>query len=754
MKGWRTGTAQAASCALICVALAQPALAGAQPVKPVATQVQPAPSGAPSDMPITVPAPPPGANLPAIEPIIPDAEFKAAIPKLDPADDPELAKPLESIADFERRIASEQAGAKPQEGAAPPAGDPALADQQAFETIGDAPIRDAELTKPLPPLEDFKVEQVKFVDAPDDSRNVELAYQIKLTGLDEVKTQTDVDIADQFDNLSALRQAKGKAANAAQIASRANEDAALLKKLLAAEGWFDAQVVTRLDRSDAGEGQPLIAVMEVSPGKRFSFATITVDAQPTLPPGLIRDNLSLKVGDPVRAEQVLVEEAKVALALPENGYPFAEVGQRDVLLDRETAGADYTLPVTIGPRGTYGQFVSEGNEAFGADHVALLARFKPGELYDSRKVDDLRQALIATGLFKGIGIEPRRTGQVGPDGTEVVDLAVKQSAGPPRVIAATVGYATGQGFRAEASWTHLNWRSAEGALMVSGVVGTQEQGAGVTFRRSNAGKRDRTFELAADLHHNQYDAYTAYTGRLSARISYDSTPLWQKRLTYAYGVQLIGTNESVYDPVLAARERRTYAIGGFSGQLGFDTTDSLLDPRKGFRVTTLIEPEGSLQGSFSPYVRVRLDGSAYYGIGDSITLAARARVATIAGAGLDDLAPSRRLYAGGGGSVRGFGYQQLGPRDPNNDPTGGRSLSEAAFEVRYRFGDYGVVGFVDAGQAYASSTPQFSDLRVGLGIGARVYTNFGPVRVDVATPLNRRTGESRLNVYVSIGQAF
>ena len=726
-----------------------PAIAHARQAVPV-----PPPPPAPAGQPILAPPPPPGANLPEVKPIIPDDEFNSSIPKLDPADDPELAKPLESIADFERRIASEQAGAKPQDGQAPPGGDPALADQQTVEMIGDAPIRDAELTKPLPPLEDFKVEQVKFVDAPADTKDTVIAYQIQLTGLDQADGLTDADLAGRFNDLSALRHGKGKAANTAQVASRAGEDVALLKKQLAAEGWFDAQVTSRLDRSEATDGQPLRAVLDVTPGKRFAYSSITVQADPTVPAALIKDNLNLKLGDPVRAEQVLVEEAKVALALPENGYPFAEVGQRDVLLDPDTGGADYTLPVTVGPRGTYGAIVSEGHEAFGADHVAVLARFKPGELYDSRKVDDLRQALIATGLFKGIGIEPRRTGLTGPDGTEVVNLAVIQEAGPPRVIAATAGYSTGQGFRAEASWAHRNFAPPEGALIANGVLGTQEQGAGVTFRRSNAGQRDRTFELAADLHHSNYDAFSAYTGRLAVRVSYDSTPLWQKRVTYAYGGQLIGTNESVYDPLMAARVRRTYAIAGLSGQVGFDTTDSLLDPGRGFRLTALVEPEGSLNRGFAPYVRLRLDGSTYYRFGGKITLAARARVATIQGVRLDDLAPSRRLYGGGGGSVRGFGYQQLGPRDPHNDPTGARSLVEGAFEVRYRFGDYGVVGFVDAGQAYTSQFPRLDDLRVGVGVGARVYTNFGPVRIDVATPLNRRVGESRFNFYVSIGQAF
>ena len=185
-----------------------------------------------------------------------------------------------------------------------------------------------------------------------------------------------------------------------------------------------------------------------------------------------------------------------------------------------------------------------------------------------------------------------------------------------------------------------------------------------------------------------------------------------------------------------------------------DRTDSLLDPTKGFRVTALIQPEGSLAGQFSPYARTRLDISGYYPVTDNIVLAGRVRVGSILGAARERLAPSRRFYAGGGGSVRGFGYQELGPKDPNLDPIGGRSVAEAAFEGRYRFGNFGVVGFVDAGQVYRGSTPTFSGLRFGAGIGARYYTNFGPMRFDVATPIGRKPGEALVSVYVSIGQAF
>lgn len=703
---------------------------------------------------VAVPAPPSSAQLPAIEPVIPDADFNAAIPALDPAGDPALEGPLESIEAFERRIAAEQAGAKPAEGAAAPLGDPALADRDAVEEVGDAPVRDAELAQPLPPLGSFQVEPVQFTEAEEDDEAAKVAYRIRVNGLEPADKASEAAMADLFKDLSALHDGDGKAANAAMLSARLTDDSVLMQKILASEGWYDARVTTRIDRSGEDPKAPLDAVIDVVPGKRFTLSAIDVKADPTVPPTLIVDNLAVKVGEPIVAERIQGAEAQIALKLPENGYPFAEVGQRDILLDQVTADGVYTLPVTVGPRARFGDVATDGDLAFDAKHAGVLARFKRGELYDSRKVDDLRQALVATGLFSTVSVEATRTGADAGDGTEYVTMMVHQDAGPPRTIAGSAGYGTGEGLRAEASWTHRNLFRPEGALIARGVAGTKEQGAGVTFRRSNAGKRDRTFEIVAEALHSDFEAFSAYTGRLGVRMAYDSTPIWQKKMTWALGAEVLATAEEDYSFAKAANTRRTFFVAGLSGQLGLDLTDSLLDPTKGFRVTTLIQPEGSLRNGFTPYVRARMDASAYYPFGDSLVVAGRVRFGTIQGAKLFDLAPSRRLYSGGGGSVRGFGYLKLGPKDPNGDPLGGRSLNEAAAEVRYRFGNYGVVGFVDVGQSYAATTPQFSDLRVGVGLGGRFYTNFGPIRLDVATPLARRKGEGRFNLYVSIGQAF
>lgn len=744
--------------ALSGVLIAEPALAQqAQGTSEQSVATQPA-EGSRQEMEagkVAVPVAPADANLPQVPTIIPDDEFNSAIPKLDAADDPELGKPLESITEFERRLAAEQAGAKPQEGAAAPLNNAALDDADRTEEIGDAPVRDAELTAPLPPIDQFEVSPVQFADdAPADAETVEVHYRVDLQGLQLGDGGAEARVRGQFDALSELKKADGKAANTAMLSARLTEDSKLLETALAAEGWYSPVIRTRLDPSRDQNDKTLNAVVSVAPGKRYTFSDIVIQADPTEPPTLIRDNLALNVGEPIVADRVQGAEAKIAIALPENGYAFAKVEQRDILLDQDMGTGVYTLPVTVGPRGRFGGFTTSGDLAFDADHVQVLSRFKRGQLYDSRKVDDLRKALVSTSLFSTVTVEAVRSNEAVGDGTEYVTLHVKQDAGPPRTISGSVGFAAGEGITAQATWTHRNMFPPEGALIVKGTAGTRQQGTSVTFRRSNAGRRDRTFELVAEAFHNDYEAYSAYTGRLAARISRDSTPLWQKKWTYAYGVETLGTAETDYDFSTNGRTRKTYYVAGVNGQIGYDGSDDLLNPTKGYRVTALVQPETTVHGGFNPYVRARLDGSTYFPVSDDFVLAGRVRLGTIQGAEMFEIAPSRRLYAGGGGSVRGFAYQALGEQAPDGKPVGGRSLNEGSFEARYRFGNYGVVAFIDAGQAYRETMPQFSDLRYGVGIGGRFYTNFGPVRLDVATPLARKSGESRINIYVSIGQAF
>ena len=619
---------------------------------------------------------------------------------------------------------------------------------QADTVSPPAIVPDPALGTPLVPLEGAAAETppaISTTDAP----APDIRYRVTLEGLAKVGLEA------RFKALSALLSKGRKAGNAAQVSARADEDKALAERLLRSEGYFDAVASTVVGPVPDKDGQLLVA-LTATPGPRYALGSITITGAAPEPRGFALEALELKTGDPIVAADVEGGEARIALRLPERGYPFVVVGQRDILLDGATHVGDYTLPLTPGRKARFGGFRIAGDEVFDARHIALLPRFKAGQIYDSRQLDDLRQALVGTSLLSGVAVRPVATGVVAEDGTEVVDLEVNQTKGPWRVLAGGLGYGTGEGFKATGSWTHRNLFPPEGALTVSAVAGTQEQSVNAQFRRSNAGQRDRAFQIGTSVARQRFDAYNAETFNLNASLSRSSTPTWQKRWTWSLGGELIASRETAFDAAQADRDRGTYFIAALPLQLGYDRSNSLLDPTKGFRLTARVSPEAQKRtsGGFQSYGRGLFEASGYFPISDAFVLAGRARLGSIVGAPRDDIAPSRRLYAGGGGSVRGFGYQQLGPRDADNNPLGGRSLTEFGAEVRYRFGNFGVVPFLDAGRVGEKSMPSISGMRYGAGIGGRYYTNFGPMRVDIATPLGRRPGEARVALYISIGQAF
>jgi translocation and assembly module TamA len=653
-------------------------------------------------------------------PIVPDSQFEEALPPLDP----DLSQPLEPI--------------DPNAPAFPPVPGP----------VEDTPLGDPALTEPLPPISGFDVQPVE--DAQTTQANAEEPPPVHYTLVVEGMAETGLE--GRFRNLSALEDAEGEAVNGAMIQARAREDEALAVRLLRSEGYYDAVATSAIEQLPDQPGR-LRVTITVAPGGRYALGAIAVTGAETVPPGMARDFLLLQTGRPIRAVDVEAGEANVLLRLPQEGYPFPELGLRDIVLDPETHVGDYTLPLNPGPRARFAGFTTEGDLAFDAAHVGILARFHRGDLYDRRKVDDLREAMVSTRLFSTVSAEPVLTGETAEDGTQYVNVLVRQDAGPARSLDASAGYSTGEGFRLEAAWEHRNLFRPEGALRIAAIAGTAEQNLSVRFRRNNWGQRDRALLLQFDIGARDFEAFQGYTTRLYGLISRESTPIWQKRWTYAYGAEILATNENRNGTARISLSD-AYFIGGLIGQIGYDRSNSLLDPTSGFRLLARVNPEASLRNGADFYIRNLIEGSAYYPVGESFALAGRVRFGSIFGIPRDALAPSRRLYAGGGGSVRGYGYQELGPRDINNVPLGGRSLSEFAIEGRYRFGNYGIVAFVDAGQVSEAQYPDFSDMRFGVGVGGRVYTNFGPVRVDVATPIGRRKGEALITIYVSIGQAF
>ncbi|MEO6255782.1 MAG: BamA/TamA family outer membrane protein [Sphingomicrobium sp.] len=579
--------------------------------------------------------------------------------------------------------------------------------------------------------------------------SAELRYSVAIQGLENIGSGADL-IA-TFDRQSVLRKGRKSAANAAQIDRRSRADADLLAELLRSQGYYDAEVEPNIERT----GGALLVVLAAQPGEQYQFQSVEL-------PGLdaagaeaakLRQSFGVKAGDPVIAADVLAGGVALKVALGEQGFALAEVGEQQITIDHGTHRAELVLPVETGPLAKFGAIRMSGQPPFSSRHVGHIARFHAGDTFRQSKVDDLRRALIATGLVASAEVKVVPTA----DG-RTVDLAVNLQPAPTHTIAGELGYGTGEGVRAEASWQDRNFFNPEGALTVRGVAGTQEQLAAVQFRRNNFMRRDQILNLQALASNTNRDAYEARTIQVGGNIERQSNIIWHKKWTYSLGADLIATDERGVFDALGVKDTKTFLLAAFPATLGYDGSNDLLDPTRGFRLSGRISPEISAHGGSFAYARTQLDASAYHPVSSSVVAAGRIRLATIVGADAMSIAPSRRLYAGGGGSVRGYGYQQLGPHDLDGDPVGGSRLAEFGLEARIRLkafgGNFGVVPFLDGGSLTNKSVPGTGGWQLGAGIGVRYYSSFGPIRIDVGTPLNPRAGDGRVAVTVSLGQAF
>ncbi|MFL6752509.1 MAG: autotransporter assembly complex protein TamA [Sphingomicrobium sp.] len=649
--------------------------------------------------------------------------------------------------------------------ALPLASAPAIA-----QTAPIAPPDPAELdpSAPMAPMPDLGVEwpdlnahdqtaapvaqtpgsQESAAPAPDEQAS-ERKYVVAVEGLAGIGNSEE--LLKAFREQSALETDRKDPANAAQIDRRSRADADLLAELLRSQGYYDALVEPRTERA----GDMLRVVLAAEPGPQYRFASVTLPGLEAAGPeaASLRETFAVKAGDPVIAADVIAAELALRTALGEQGYAGAEFGDEDVAVNHQTHLATLTLPVNPGPVARFGAIRVTGRPPFSPRHLATIARFEPGDPFKRSKVDDLRRALIATGLVSTADV------QVVPvNGGRTVELAVRLEPAPSHTIAGELGYGTGEGARLEASWTARNFFNPEGALTLRGIAGTSEQLVGVQFRRNNFIQRDQVLNLQASAAHRQFDAYEARTIQLAGNIERQSNFIWQKKWTWTAGGELLATDERGVFDLSGNKQTKTFLIAALPASLGYDGSDSLLDPTRGFRLSGRLSPEISAHGGHFTYARAQLDASAYHPVSERVVAAGRVRLGTIVGAGAFDMAPSRRFYSGGGGSVRGYGYQQLGPKDMDGDPVGGKGLAEFALEARIRLeqfgGNFGLVPFFDGGSLTTEALPDFKDWRFGAGLGVRYYSSFGPIRIDVGAPLNRQKGDGPVAVTVSLGQAF
>jgi translocation and assembly module TamA len=484
-----------------------------------------------------------------------------------------------------------------------------------------------------------------------------------------------------------------------------------------------------------------------APGTQFHLGSVSIKgAVPTN----ARDKLELAAGAPAVAADVLAARDRLLNAVRDDGYPLARVELQPVTLRPSADAVDVVFEATTGPRADLGPIEINGLEAMHEDFVRRRLLIHQGEQFSPSAIDAARQDLMSLGVFSQVRMEP--AGQLDAQGNLPITIAVTER--KLHSVDVGVAYSTDLGINFNAGWHDRNLFGNAEQLNLTGAVdlgGTAVNGLGYRFNaqfiKPDFLARDQQLELDLTALKQNLKAYNQTGFIEQAILNRKLSPHWSG------SVGLLGEQEEVTQEGTTTR----YNLLGVPIVARYDSTNSQFDPTEGIRASAGVTPTESFGGRSATFFVMQASGSTYVDVsgGGRSVLALRGLVGKIAGAGVFNLPPDQRFYAGGSATVRGYRYQSVGPQFPDGNPTGGTAISAGTIEFRQRiFDSYGVVGFIDAGQVTDNGAPFTGTWRVGAGVGFRYYTSIGPIRADFAVPLNKQPGGDRFELYLGLGQAF
>ncbi|WP_304073826.1 autotransporter assembly complex family protein [Maricaulis maris] len=505
------------------------------------------------------------------------------------------------------------------------------------------------------------------------------------------------------------------------------------RRLLRSRGYYTARVDTYVDDTRG-------ASLRILPGPQFTVGRVDANTNGDVE---ARDHaleaVALPVGAPLLAQTVIDAEARALRALQSEGWPDAELLEREVVVDHAGRDGLITFRFQSGPFSRYGE-VSRETAGWDPQFIARISPLARGDVASregmlayQRRLDDLASVRTA------------RVGLADPvAGTAEREIKISLTAADRHTIETGLSYSTSEGAGADMRWTRRNMFGRDETLTLSTTLATLNQSASARLERPHWRRHAQTLFLNSGITRETTDAYDQ--DEIEAGIGINRR---DGRRTYGAGISLDTSRVTDVDG------ERDIITAAFDLSGAYDSRNDPLDPTGGVRLSLQLTPAITFGDEDGRYVRVDARAAGYFRLGDNLVAAGRARIGSILGTSVSTLAADQRFFAGGGGSARGFEYQSLSPFGSDGEPFGGLSVVEVSTELRWRVTpEWGAVAFVDNAIASDINAPEIGDMRSAIGVGARYYFDFAPVRIDLAAPLDRRSGEPAFQIYFSLGQAF
>jgi translocation and assembly module TamA len=531
----------------------------------------------------------------------------------------------------------------------------------------------------------------------------------------------------------------------AGLVRRIQDDFERFRAVLRSEGYYDSLSDFRID----DQKSPMAITVKVDAGPVYKlqsydvvFENETQDVAREPPPP---SGLGIVIGERARAAAVVGAEQRLLATLAQEAHPLARRTDREVIVNHDDRSMRVTVHIDPGPFSRFGPVSIVGLETIDEIYIRRLIPWREGEPWDERKVDAFRRKLVKAGLFTTVVID--RPEEVDADG--MLPLTVQLIEGKQRSIGAGAKYYTSEGPAGEVFWEHRNLLGQDEDLRITIEVGWIRQQGRIDITKPNWRRPDQDLLGEVQVIRQTTDAFD--------ELGVASTGKVRRPLSDTWTGSVGGSLE--WSQLKDDKGQNTSTLVGIPTELYRDATDSLLDPREGIRLRLQATPYVGWFNQTARFLSTTAIVSGYQPIDADkrFVIAGRAKVGNIVGQAREDIPANKRFYAGGGDSIRGYQFQKVGPLDDNNDPLGGRSVLEVSTELRATvWGNFGLVTFIDGGNIYTPVYPDLSeDLRWAAGVGARYITVVGPVRFDIAFPLNQpRELDEPFQFYVSLGQAF
>ena len=537
-------------------------------------------------------------------------------------------------------------------------------------------------------------------------------------------------------------------------AANLEEDVERIKELYHSRGYLDVEVGKPKVVKEEGDCYKVVYTIK-NEGKPYKFGKIAFKGNT-----LFSSRELLKLFKKVRPgktfNQKLVEKlsGRIVKKYGELGYIFA-VAVPEVKIHPEKHLADVIFHIHEGDRAYVRWINITGNVATRDRTIRRELDLYETGVFNTRRLERSIRRLFNTGYFENVNVKPK----IVEDNKVDVNVNVEERL--------TGMFSVGAGYSSISKLVAMVSLS-KGNLFGTGDSGSLslQAGARVFYFDLNYNHRwwlDKPQTLSVGLY-NRYTEYFTYTSRKTGISTLVTRRFWED---WKLGVGYLIERDKITDisedaPDIIKDEKGTTTVGMATLYVSRDLRDNRFLPHKGdyFRVATNLASD--FLGGDEDFYKIIADYAYYFNFNDLpidlelpfiASFHAKVGYASAFG-GTAKLPIDYRFYVGGDTTVRGFQWGEAGPKDEEGDPEGANRELIFNFEIGYDITKIlRLIAFVDVGGGWWDKY-DLGDMRKSAGVGLRVLTPMGPIRLDLGWKLDRRAGESSSEWHFGMGTYF